>query len=85
MIRKFLRLSLSPGCHLSLVLARKLEKILSPRVFTTASIRDSLEKHLHLWGFSALRLPCPCAKTERMGDAPIIRKYTDFDEMKADE
>jgi len=24
-------------------------------------------------------------KTERMDDAPIIRKYTDFDEMKADE
>jgi hypothetical protein len=24
-------------------------------------------------------------KTERMDDAPIIRKYTSFDEMKADE
>ncbi len=24
-------------------------------------------------------------KTERMDDAPILRKYTDFEEMKADE
>jgi len=27
----------------------------------------------------------PVLKIERMDDAPIIRKYTDFDEMKADE
>ena len=27
----------------------------------------------------------PMLKTERMDDAPIVRKYTSFDEMKADE
>jgi hypothetical protein len=33
-----------------------------------------------------LPLPCAYATNERMDDAPItIRKYTDFDEIKADE
>jgi hypothetical protein len=32
------------------------------------------------------RFPAPILRTERMADAPItIRRYTDLDEMKADE